>query len=79
MIESFQEEVVNFKRDLKAELDEMKQSVPIGDTSPQLPNQLVPITDMHHQLPIQSSHPRMDFTESTPKHSLVSCATYLCF
>lgn len=78
MIESFREEVVNFKRDLKAELDEMKQSVPIGDAAPQRPYQLVPITDMHHQLPIQSSHPLMEFTEFTPESSPVSCVTYLC-
>jgi hypothetical protein len=74
MIESFREEVVNFKRDLKAELHEMKQSVPITCTDPQLPDQQVSITDAHHLLlQNQSSHPRMDLPESTPEHSLVIC------
>ncbi|KAG0589282.1 hypothetical protein M758_1G008300 [Ceratodon purpureus] len=71
MMESFREEVTSFKRELKAELDAMKKSAPITAALPQLSNQPVPITDMQHQLrPNQSSHPRMNFTESTPTQTL---------
>ncbi len=72
-LESVREEIVNFTRDLKDVLHDMKQSVPIGGTHLQLPNQLFPVTDMHHQRPNQSPDSRLDLTESTPKQTIVSC------
>lgn len=58
MAESLRQELADLKRDLKSELQAMKQTVPIEEAQQHLPN--------------QPSHIRMDVSETTAKHSLVS-------